>query len=114
MPGVQTILPIMLNHINNKKLSLEQLIKLMCENPCKIFGIKNKGYIKEGFDADLTIVDMNKEQTIKNEIMATKCGWTPFHDMTIKGFPVATIINGKTVMSNGKVITEGSGQPLEF
>ena len=114
MPGVQTILPIMLNHINNKKLSLEQLIKLMCENPCKIFGIKNKGYIKEGFDADLTIIDMNKEQTIKNEIMATKCGWTPFHDMTIKGFPVATIINGKTVMLDGKVITEGSGRPLDF
>ena len=114
MPGVQTILPIMLNHINNKKLSLEQLIKLMCENPCKIFGIKKKGYIKEGFDADLTIIDMNKKQTIKNEMMATKCGWTPFHDMTIKGFPVATIINGKTVMSDGKVISEGFGQPLEF
>ena len=114
MPGVQTIFPVMLDHVNNGKLTLEQLIKLMCENPCKIFGIKNKGYIKEGFDADLTIVDMNKEQTIKNEIMATKCGWTPFHDMTIKGFPVATIINGKTVMSNGKVVTEGSGKPLEF
>jgi dihydroorotase len=114
MPGVQTILPIMLNHINNKKLSLEQLIKLMCENPCKIFGIQNKGYIKEGFDADLTIVDMNKEQTIKNEMMATKCGWTPFNDMTIKGFPIATIINGKTVMLNGKVVSEGLGQPLEF
>ncbi|MDC0449827.1 dihydroorotase [Pelagibacteraceae bacterium] len=114
MPGVQTILPIMLNHINNKKLSLEQLIKLMCENPCKIFGIKNKGYIKEGFDADLTIVDMNKEQTIKNELMASKCGWTPFHDMIIKGFPVVTIINGKTVMANGKVVSEGFGQPLEF
>ena len=114
MPGVQTILPIMLNHINNKKLSLEQLIKLMCENPCKIFGIQNKGYIKEGFDADLTIVDMKKKQKIKNEMMATKCGWTPFHDMNIKGFPIATIINGKTVMSDGKVIIEGFGQPLEF
>jgi dihydroorotase len=114
MPGVQTILPIMLNHINNKKLSLEQLMKLMCENPCKIFGIQRKGYIKEGFDADLTIVDMNKEQTIKNEMMATKCGWTPFNDMSIKGFPIATIINGKTVMLNGKVILEGFGQPLEF
>jgi dihydroorotase len=114
MPGVQTILPIMLNHINNKKLSLEQLIKLMCENPCKIFGIKNKGYIREGFDADLTIVDMNREQTIKNEMMATKCGWTPFNNMTIKGFPIATIVNGKTVMSDGKVVTEGFGQPLEF
>ena len=114
MPGVQTILPIMLNHINNEKLNLEQLIKLMCENPCRIFGIKNKGYIKEDFDADLTIVDMNKEQTIKNEMMASKCGWTPFNNMLIKGFPVATIINGKVVMLDGKVVTEGYGKPLEF
>ena len=114
MPGVQTILPIMLNHINNKKLDLEKLIKLMCENPCKIFGIHNKGYIKEGFDADLTIIDMNKEQTIKNEMMASKCGWTPFHDMTIKGFPIATIVNGKIIMFNGKVLTEGFGKPLDF
>ena len=114
MPGVQTILPIMLNHINNEKLSLEQLIKLMCENPCKIFGIQNKGYIKEGFDADLTIIDMNKEQTINNKMMASKCGWTPFNNMVVKGFPVAAIINGKIVMSNGKVVTEGFGQPLEF
>jgi len=114
MPGVQTILPIMLNHINNEKLSLEQLIKLMCENPCKIFGIKNKGYIKEDFDADLTIVDMNKEQTIKDEMIASKCGWTPFNNLTVKGFPVATIINGKIVMSDGKVNVEGLGQPLNF
>jgi len=114
MPGVQTILPIMLNHINNEKLSLEQLIKLMCENPCKIFGIKNKGYIKEDFDADLTIVDMNKEQTIKDEMIVSKCGWTPFNNFAVKGFPVATIINGKIVMSEGKVNIEGSGQPLDF
>ena len=114
MPGVQTILPIMLNHVNNEKLSLEQLIKLMCENPCKIFGIKNKGYIKEDFDADLTIIDINKEQTIKDEMIASKCGWTPFNNFTVKGFPVATIVNGKVVMSDGKVNIEGSGQPLEF
>ena len=114
MPGVQTILPIMLNHVNNEKLSLEQLIKLMCENPCKIFDIKNKGYIKEDFDADLTIIDMNKEQTIKDEMIASKCGWTPFNNFTVKGFPVATIVNGKVVMSDGKVNIEGSGQPLEF
>ncbi|MGY9060073.1 MAG: amidohydrolase family protein, partial [Candidatus Puniceispirillales bacterium] len=114
MPGVQTILPIMLNHINDKKLNLEQLVKLMCENPCRIFGIKNKGYIKEDFDADLTIIDMNKEQNIKNEMMGSKCGWTPFNNMAIKGFPVATIINGKVVMSDGKVVIEGYGQPLEF
>jgi dihydroorotase len=86
----------------------------MCENPCRIFGIKNKGYIKEGFDADLTIIDMNKEQTIKNEMMASKCGWTSFNNMALKGLPVATIINGKVVMSDGKVVTEGSGEPLDF
>ena len=114
MPGVQTILPIMLNHVNNEKLSLEHLIKLMCENPCKIFGIKNKGYIKEDFDADLTIVDMNKVQTIKDEMIASKCGWTPFNNFPVKGFPVATIINGKIVMLEGKVNIEGSGQPLDF
>ena len=114
MPGVQTILPIMLDHINNEKLSLEQLVKLMCENPCKIFGIKRKGYLKEGYDADLTIIDMNKSVTIKNEMMASKCGWTPFDNYKVKGFPVATIVNGSFVMNDGKVVAESLGKPLEF
>ena len=114
MPGVQTILPIMLDHINNEKLSLEQLVKLMCENPCKIFGIKKKGYLKEGYDADLTIVDMNKNVTIKNEMIASKCGWTPFDNYKVKGFPVATIVNGSIVMKDGKVVAESLGKPLEF
>ena len=114
MPGVQTIFPVMLNHVNNGKLSLEQLITLMCENPCKIFGIKDKGFIKEGFDADLTIVDMNKEQIIKNEMMASKCGWTPFHNYKVKGFPIGTIVNGNLVMSEGKIISKALGKPLKF
>jgi dihydroorotase len=114
MPGVQTIFPVMLDHVNNGKLTLEQLIKLMCENPCKIFGIKNKGYIREGYDADLTIADMNKKVIIKNEMIASKCGWTPFNNHKVKGFPVATIINGNLVMSDGKVILESKGIPLKF
>ena len=114
MPGVQTIFPVMLDHVNNGKLTLEQLIKLMCENPCKIFGIKNKGYIKEGYDADLTIADMNKEVIIKNEMIASKCGWTPFNNHKVKGFPVGTIVNGILVMSDGKVIEESKGTPLKF
>ena len=114
MPGVQTIFPIMLDHVNNGKLTLEQLIKLMCENPCKIFGIKNKGYLKEGYDADLTIADMDKEVTIKDEMIASKCGWTPFNNHKIKGFPVGTIVNGNLVMSDGKVIVESKGTPLKF
>jgi len=114
MPGVQTIFPVMLDHVNNGKLTLEQLIKLMCENPCRIFGIQNKGYIKEGFDADLTIADMNKEVVIKDEMIASKCGWTPFNNYKVKGFPVGTIVNGNLVMSDGKVVLESKGKPLEF
>ena len=114
MPGVQTIFPVMLDHVNNEKLSLKQLINLMCENPCRIFGIKNKGYIKEGFDADLTIADMNKEVVIKDEMIASKCGWTPFNNYKVKGFPVGTIVNGNLVMSDGKVVLESKGQPLKF
>ena len=114
MPGVQTIFPVMLDHVNSGKLSLEQLINLMCENPCRIFGIKNKGYIKEGFDADLTIADMNKEIVIKDEMIASKCGWTPFNNYKVKGFPVGTIVNGNLVMSDGKVVLESKGQPLKF
>ena len=114
MPGVQTIFPVMLDHVNNGKLSLKQLINLMCENPCRIFGIKNKGYIKEGFDADLTIADMNKEVVIKDEMIASKCGWTPFNNYKVKGFPVGTIVNGNLVMSDGKIVLESKGQPLKF
>jgi dihydroorotase len=114
MPGVQTIFPVMIDHVNNGKLTLSQLINLMCENPCRIFGIKNKGFIKEGFDADLTMVDMNKEVIIKNDMIASKCGWTPFHGHKVKGFPVGTIVNGVLVMSNGKILVESKGQPLNF
>jgi dihydroorotase len=114
MPGVQTIFPVMLDHVNNGRLSLEKLIKLMCENPCRIFGIKNKGFIKENFDADLTIVDMNKIQIIKDEMIASKCGWTPFNNYTVKGFPIGTIVNGNLVMLEGKIISKAQGMPLEF
>ena len=114
MPGVQTIFPIMIDHVNNGKLTLTQLINLMCENPCRIFGIKNKGFIKEGYDADLTIVDMSKKVTIKNEMMASKCGWTPFHNHKIIGFPVGTIVNGNLVMEDGKILIKSKGKPLEF
>ena len=114
MPGVQTIFPVMIDHVNNGKLTLNQLINLMCENPCRIFGIKNKGFIKEGFDADLTIVDMKKEVTIKDEMIASKCGWTPFNNYKVKGFPVGTIVNGILVMSNGKILVESKGKPLSF
>ena len=114
MPGVQTLLPVMLDHVNKGKLKIEQLIKLVCENPCDLFGIKIKGYIKEIFDADLTIVDINKEVVIKDNWIESKCGWTPFNNYEVKGFPVATIVNGEIVMENSKIISPAKGKPLTF
>ena len=114
MPGVQTLMPVMLDHINHGKLSLTQLVNLVCENPIKIFGIKNKGFIKEDFDADFTIVDMKKRIMIKNENIESKCGWSPFDGIEFKGTPIATIIGGKIKMRNGQIIGEAEGKPLEF
>ena len=114
MPGVQTLMPVMLNHINDGKLSLEQLMNSICENPVKIFGIKNKGFIKEGFDADFTIVDMNKKIVIKNQNIESKCGWSPFDGFEFKGTPVLTIVGGKIKMKNGKILGDPEGKPLAF
>ena len=107
-------MPVMLNHVNDGKLSLSQLINLVCENPVKIFGIKNKGFIKEGFDADFTVVDMDKTIEIKNENIESKCGWSPFNGFKFKGTPVATIINGEIKMKNGKILGDPSGKPMLF
>ena len=114
MPGVQTLMPVMLNHINEGRLKLEQLIKLLCENPVKIFGIKNKGYIKKDYDADFTIIDMNKVIEIKNEKIESKCGWSPFSGHKFKGTPVATIVNGKIKMKDGVILGDPEGAPLQF
>ena len=114
MPGVQTLMPVMLNHINDGKLSLNQLINLVCENPVRIFGIKNKGFIKEGFDADFTIVDMNKIIEIKNEKIESKCGWSPFNGYKFKGTPVATIISGEIKMKDGVILGNPTGKAIEF
>ena len=114
MPGVQTLLPVMLNHVNEGKLKLEQLVKLLCENPANIFGIKNKGFIKEGFDADFTIIDLEEIIEIKNEKIESKCGWSPFDGDKFKGNSVATIINGEIKMKNGKIIGDPTGKPMKF
>jgi len=114
MPGVQTLLPVMLNHVNDGKLTLVQLMNLVCENPAKIFGIIGKGYIKKDYDADFTIVDMNKIIEIKNEKIESKCGWSPFDGHKFKGTPVYTIINGEIKMKNGEILGEASGKPIKF
>ena len=93
---------------------LNQLINLVCENPVKIFGIKNKGFIKEGYDADFTIVDMNKTIEIKNENIESKCKWSPFDGYKFKGTPVATIINGKIKDERWKDNWRTRWNPMKF
>ena len=114
MPGVQTLLPVMLNHINEGRLKLDQLVKLLCENPTNIFRIQNKGFINKSFDADFTIIDLNKVIEIKNEKIESKCGWSPFDGYKFKGTPVATIINGKIKMKNGTILGDPTGKTIKF
>ena len=114
MPGVQTILPIMLDHVNSGKLSIEKLSRMMSTTPAKIYGLKRKGEIKVSNDADLSIIDLKASYHIKNEDMATKCGWTPFNNKIVTGKPHMTIIRGQIVMKEGKILGEPIGKPVEF
>lgn len=103
VPGLETSLPLMLNAVNDKMISLKKVVELMSENPAKIFKIRNKGFIKGGYDADLTIVDMNLKKEVKNENLLTRCRWSPFKGKILKGWPVTTIVNGKIIYDDNKI-----------
>lgn len=113
-PGVQTLIPIMLNHVHDKRLSLEKFVELVTENPRRLFKVKNKGRIEVGYDADFTIVDLKKEKTITNKWIASKCGYTPFDGMKVTGWPTHTILKGKVVMQDDQVILPHSGSTIDF
>jgi dihydroorotase len=114
MPGVQTIFLLMLKHFNEGKIKLSKVISLLSENPCKLFGIKKRGYIKEGFYADLAIIDLNKEFTITNDWIASNCKWTPFDGWKVRATPFGTIVNGDVSVWQGKLADQKSGKPLQF
>ena len=103
VPGIETLLPLLLDAFNNNRLTIPQIIKLCCENPAKIFKIKNKGILKEGYDADLVIVDLDKRQAVRNEDLLTKCKWSPYDGKILKGWPLTTIVNGNVVYDNGEI-----------
>lgn len=113
LTGVQTIVPVMLNFVNQGLLSLEKLCLLMSVNPAQIFKAQGKGGIFVGQDADFTIVDMDKQREVTHEEMATRAGWTPYAGESLKGWPVATVIRGDFVMENGE-IKDKKGQPILF
>ena len=114
MPGVQTIVPVMLTHVAAGRLTLERFVDLTAHGPQRVFGLADKGRLAVGYDADFTIVDLKAKRTIRDADMATRSGWTPFDGFEATGWPMATIIRGISVMRDGEVVAPGAGRPARF
>ena len=114
MPGVQTLLAVMLNHVAAGRLSLERLVDLTSHGAQRVFGIAGKGRMAEGWDGDLTLVDLKAKRTLRHADMATRSGWTPYDGMGITGWPMATIIRGRVVMRDDQIVAESLGKPVRF
>lgn len=113
-PGVQTLVPVMLDHVNAGRLSLARLVDLMCYGPKRVHRIVGKGRIARGYDADFTIVDMKRRETITNAQQLSRAGWTPFDGKTVTGWPVMTIVNGRIVARDGQLVAGDAGKPVKF
>jgi len=114
MTGVQTLVPLMLDHVTAGRLSLQRFVDLTSAGPQRLFGIAHKGRIAVGYDADLTIVDLKRRETITNAKVGSRAGWTPYDGVTVTGWPVGTIVRGERVMWEGELITLGRGEPMRF
>lgn len=114
MPGVQTLVPLMLTHVANGRLSLERFIDLTSAGAQRVFGTANKGRMAVSYDADLTIVDLKAKRTITHDQQATRCGWTPFDGVEATGWPMATVVRGRVVMQDGELIGSAHGRPVRF
>ena len=114
MTGVQTLVPVMLDHVNAGRLTLQRFVDLTAHGPQRIFGIANKGRIAAGYDADFTIVDMKRRETIANAQQGSKAGWTPHHGRQVTGWPVGTMVRGRRVMWEGEIVMSGTGEAVRF
>lgn len=114
MPGVQTLVPVMLDHMHAGRLSLERFVDLTSHGPQRLFGMAGKGRIAQGYDADFTIVDLKRSQVIEASLMASRCGWTPFEGRRVTGWPVGTIVRGHRIMWEGEILGLAQGEPVRF
>lgn len=114
MPGVQTLVPVMLTHVAQGRLTLQRLVDLTSHGPQRIFGIAGKGRIALGWDADLTLVDLAARREITDGWIASKCGWTPYAGMVATGWPRMTVIRGRLVMAEDEVLLPTGGAPVRF
>lgn len=114
MTGVQTLVPIMLDHVNAGRLSLQRFVDLTSHGPQRLFGLIRKGRIAVGYDADLTIVDLKRRETITNDWIESRCGWTPYDGQIVTGWPVGTFVRGRRVMWQGAIEAPAHGEPAAF
>ena len=114
MTGVQTLVPILLDHVNAGRLSLARFVDLTSHGPARLFGLAGKGRIAMGYDADLTIVDLTRTETISNAQAQSKCGWTPYDGVKVKGWAVGTFVRGHLAMWQGELAARAHGQPIRF
>lgn len=114
VPGVQTLIPIMLNEINKGNLKLEKFVELVTENPRRLFKCKNKGRIEVGFDADFTVIDLKRKQTIEKKWLASRAGWSPFEGEKVTGWPVMAILKGQIAMRDAEILRPSTGEAVEF
>ena len=114
LPGVQTLVTLMLDHVNAGRLTLERFVDLTSAGPARVFGIAGKGRIACGYDGDFTIVDLKAKRRIENRFIASRCGWTPYDGMETTGWPVATMLRGSIVMRDGVLQGTPKGRQLRF
>ena len=114
MTGVQTLVPVMLDHVNAGRLSLQRFVDLTSAGPQRLFGIRNKGRVAVGYDADLTIVDMQRSETITNSWIQSRSRWTPFDGRKVTGWPVGTFVRGRRVMWQGAIEAPAQGDAVRF
>ena len=114
MTGVQTLVPLMLDHVNAGRLTLARFVDLTSAGPNRLFGVARKGRIALGYDADFTVVDLKRRETITNAKVGSRAGWTPYDGVTVTGWPVGTFVRGQRVMWEGEIVTPGRGEAIRF
>jgi len=114
MTGVQTLVPLMLDHVSSGRLSLARFVDLTSAGPARLFNIACKGRIAAGFDADFTVVDLKRTETITNKWVASRAGWTPYDGVDVTGWPVGTFVRGRRVMWQGELAAVSTGEPVRF
>lgn len=114
MTGVQTLVPVMLDHVNAGRLSLARFVDMTSAGPARLFGLAGKGRLAAGFDADFTVVDLKRRAVITDAWIASRCGWTPYDGRAVTGWPVGTFVRGRRVMWEGEVVSPGMGEAARF